>query len=81
MAIDRHSNESQTKWDRGGYKAMIMSPTTSQPIGYCDGTPADEAELVEIAANEGTEIEIDKKTLKTGREIWTVRSLDERHEE
>ena len=72
MAIDRHSNESQTKWDRGGYAAMIISPTSSQPIGYCDGTPADEAEIVEMAEAEGAEVRIDKKTLKSGREQWTV---------
>lgn len=75
MAIDRHSNESQTKWDRGGYSAMIQSPNSSQPIGYCDGTAEDEAEIVEMAAGEGTEVRIEKKLLKTGREVWTVHSL------
>ena len=77
MAIDRHSNESQTKWDRGGYSARIDSPTSSSPIGYCDGTAEDEAEIIEMAAAEGAEVEIVKKSLKTGREIWTVTPVAE----
>lgn len=77
MAIDPHSNESQTKWDRGGYVARIESPTSSRPIGYCEGTAADEAEIIEMAASEGAEVEIEKKTLKTGRQIWTVVAVSE----
>ncbi|MFU8803225.1 MAG: hypothetical protein ACNA8W_05380 [Bradymonadaceae bacterium] len=81
MTIISHSNESQTRWDRGDFQVMIESPTSSQPIGFCDGTAADENEIREMAMREGTEVEIDKKVLKTGRQIWTVRaSASEEHE-
>ena len=75
MAIDPHSNETQTKWDHGDYQVMIKSPRSSRPIGFCDGDPADERQIVEQAMREGAEVEIDKKVLKTGREIWTVRTI------
>jgi hypothetical protein len=56
---------------------MIKSPQARFPIGFCDGEPEDEAEIHEKAMREGSEVEIDKKVLKTGREIWTVRSVAE----
>lgn len=73
MSIIAHSNESQTKWDRGQFKVMIESATSSRPIGFCDGGKEAEAAIHEMAMREGAEVEIDKKVLKTGREIWTVR--------
>ncbi len=75
MAIVQHSNESQTRWDRGDFKVMITSPTSSQPMGFCDGTAADENEILEMAMDEGAEVVIDKKLLKSGREVWTVRAV------
>ena len=77
MPIERHSNETQTKWDHGEFAVMIMSSTLTTPIGFCDGTDSDEAEILSIAELEGVEVVIDKKTLKTGREIWTVRPVGE----
>ena len=77
MAIERHSNETQTRWDRGDFSVMIKSTTSDRPIGFCDGTDEDEAEIVQTASYEGAEVEIDKKLLKTGREIWTVRAVGE----
>ncbi len=73
MAIEPHSNETQTKWDHGEFQVMIKSPRSRNPIGFCDGDKADEAQIHERAMREGTEVTIDKKLLKTGREIWTVR--------
>lgn len=77
MAIEAHSNETQTKWEHGEFQVMIKSPQSNRPIGFCDGDAADEAEIHEQAMHEGAEVEIDKKLLKTGREIWTVRSVAE----
>ncbi len=76
MPIIPHSNESETQWGHGEFQVMIKSPRVRNPIGYCDGTEADERALRERAMKEGTRIRIDKKTLKTGRQIWTVHSLD-----
>jgi hypothetical protein len=42
-------------------------------MGFCDGTPEDLAELRAIAEAESTQVEIDVKVLKSGREIWTLR--------
>jgi hypothetical protein len=75
MAIEPWNNETQTKWDHGGFQVMIKTPENSRPIGFCDGDAADERAIVEQALREGTEVAIDKKVLKTGREIWTVRSV------
>ncbi|MBA2662387.1 MAG: hypothetical protein H0U74_08850 [Bradymonadaceae bacterium] len=75
MTIVSHSNESQTRWDRGDFQVLIESPTSSQPIGFCDGSLADENEILAMAMREGAEVEIDKKLLKTGRQKWTVRRL------
>ena len=73
MAIHEHNNVTQTKWDKGGFKAMIKAPNNERPVGFCDGTPADESALVEMAELEGmTGVRIQRKNLKTGREIWTV---------
>lgn len=77
MAIEQFSNETQTKWDHGDFQVMIKTPENDRPIGFCDGKPTDEQEIREQALNEGAEIEIDKKVLKTGRQIWTVRTVSE----
>lgn len=67
-----HSNETQTRWDHGEYKVQLSLPNNPRPMGFCDGTDADVAELAEMAEAEGAGIRIDKKLLKTGREIWTL---------
>lgn len=72
MTIVTYSNESQTQWDRGQFQVMIESSTSSRPIGFCDGGQEAEAAIHEMAAQEGAEVEIEKKMLKSGREIWTV---------
>jgi len=42
-------------------------------MGFCDGSAEDVAELQALAESEGADgMRIDKKTLKTGREIWTL---------
>jgi hypothetical protein len=68
-----HSNETQTRWDRGELRVQVNLPNNPRPVGFCDGDDADEAELRAIGEAEGAdEIRIDKKRLKTGREIWTL---------
>lgn len=74
MAIHPFNNATHTRWDKGGFQVMLMRPENSNPFGFCDGTDTDEQELFTIAESEGAEISIDKKPLKTGREIWTVRT-------
>lgn len=75
MRIQACSNETQTLWERGEFQVMIKSASTGTIIGFCEGEPADELEIRETAMREGAEVEIDKKLLKTGRQIWTVRAL------
>ena len=71
--IHRHSNETQTRWDHGEFKVQLMPVGSTRPIGFCDGSDADLAELQAIAEAEGAdEMVITKKHLKTGREIWTL---------
>ncbi len=72
--IYSHSNETQTRWDRGELQVQLVQPNNPRPIGFCDGTEADIAELREMAMAEGADgFNIDRKVLKTGREIWTLR--------
>ncbi len=71
--IHSYSNETQTRWDRGEFKVQLARPNDPRPLGFCDGTEADDAELRAIAEAEGAdEFLLHKKVLKTGREIWTV---------
>lgn len=72
--IHPYDNATQTRWDRGDFKVRIDVPHSTRPIGFCEGTDDDLAELLAIAEAEGADIEIHKKILKTGREIWTVGS-------
>ena len=71
--IHPYDNASQTRWDRGDFKVQLNLPESSRPMGFCDGTPEDLAELRAIAEAESTQVEIDVKVLKSGREIWTLR--------
>ena len=71
--IHDYDNETHTRWDRGEFKVQLLAPNNNRPLGFCDGTPADIAELESLAEAEGAnEIRITKKVLKTGREIWTL---------
>lgn len=73
--IHPYDNATQTQWDRGQLKVQLMAKNSTRPMGFCDGTPADLAELQAIAEAEGAEgMKIEKQTLKSGREIWTMSS-------
>ena len=75
--IHPYSNETQTRWDRGEFKVQLNQPNNSRPIGFCDGSEADLSELQEQAESEGSDgMQIEKKLLKSGREIWTLSSQD-----
>lgn len=68
-----YSNETQTRWDRGELKVQLNTADNTRPMGYCDGSDADVAELTAVAETEGADgMRIEKKVLKTGREIWTL---------
>lgn len=72
-----HSNETQTRWDRGELQVQLVQPNNPRPVGFCDGTDADIAELREMAESEGADaFNLDRKVLKSGREIWTLRGGD-----
>ena len=71
-----YSPENERLWNRGEHKVMLKSPGQTRPLGYCDGTDEDEQELRDIAESEDVEdLPIDKRVLKTGRQIWTVGSI------
>ena len=71
--IHMYNNETQTRWDRGEFKVQLLQVNNPRPIGFCDGTSSDTAELQAIAEQEGAEeFNLHKKVLKTGREIWTL---------
>jgi hypothetical protein len=71
--IHQFDNSTQTRWDRGEFKVQLNQFNNPRPIGFCDGSPEDVAELLSIAEEEGADdVEIDKKILKSGREIWTL---------
>lgn len=66
------------RWNRGELQVRIDVPGRRLPTGYCDGSDEDEAELRQITEDEGVEeLPIDKRILKTGRQIWTVGSQPE----
>ena len=68
-----YDNSTQTRWDRGELPVQLCLPNTPRPIGFCDGTEADVAELRALAESEGAEtVTIAKKVLKSGREILTL---------
>jgi hypothetical protein len=68
-----YSNATQTRWDRGEFKVQLNLPNSPRPMGFCDGSSEDLAELLSIAESEGAEeLKIHKKHLKSGREVWTL---------
>ena len=71
--IHPYDNSTQKRWDRGELKVQLNQPNNPRPIGYCDGSPEDVNELLSIAEAEGVyDAKINRKILKTGREIWTL---------
>lgn len=71
--IHRYSNETQTRWNHGEFQVQLLPAGSTRPMGFCDGSAEDLAELQGMAEAEGAEdMVITKKRLKTGREIWTL---------
>ncbi len=70
--IHPYSNETQTRWNHGEFQVQLLPAGTTRPMGFCDGSSEDLAELRGIAEAEGAEMSITKKRLKTGREIWIL---------
>ena len=71
--IHPYDNATQTRWDRGEFKVQLNLPNNPRPMGFCDGSSEDVAELLSIAEAEGAGgVKIHKKLLKSGREIWTL---------
>ena len=68
-----YSHDNLRRWNRGELKVQISVPDQTKPLGWCDGTDEDEDELRGIAEAEDVEsLPIQKRILKTGRELWTV---------
>ena len=71
--IHPYNNDTQTRWDRGELQVQLLQPNNPRPIGFCDGTDADEDQLRATSESEGAdEFLVHKRTLKSGREIWTL---------
>ena len=68
--IHFYNDANLSKWNAGDYRVQLLLPNRNRPMGYCDGTEADERELLAMAEEEGEgELQISKKYLWTGREI------------
>lgn len=68
-----YDNATQTRWDKGGFQVQLNMQNNPKPIGFCDGSAEDIAELLAIAEAEGADdATINKKRLKSGREVWTL---------
>ena len=75
--IHPYNNATQTRWNRGEFKVQLNLPNNPRPMGFCDGSPEDLAELLSIAEAEGVgDVQIHKRRLKTGREVWTLGGAD-----
>lgn len=71
--IHPYDSQTQTRWDRGDFKAQLVKRNATRPLGFCDGTAEDESALCAMAESEGAEdVRISKRVLKSGREIWTL---------
>jgi hypothetical protein len=71
-----YDNSTQTRWDKGEFTVQLSLPNNPRPFGFCDGSEEDLAELRAMAEAEGAEeVNIHKKHLKSGREIWTLSGL------
>jgi hypothetical protein len=63
-----HTNTTQTRWNRGEFKVQLNLPNNPLPMGFCDGSPEDVAELLAIAEAEGADdVKTHKKHLKNHR--------------
>jgi hypothetical protein len=68
-----YDNATQTRWDHGDFRVQLILPNNPRPIGFCDGSEADVAELRARSEAEGADdMQIQRKQLKSGREIWTL---------
>ena len=73
MAIHEYSTAYENLWNKGQFNAMIKASGSERPFGYCDGTDEDADVLIAMAEGEGLEkVRIERKELKTGRQIWTI---------
>ena len=73
--IHLYSDDAMRRWNRGEFKVQLDVPNRQKPLGYCDGLPEDEEELLAMSEGEGEHaLEIHKRILKTGREIWTLKT-------
>lgn len=70
--IHPYDNATQTRWDRGEFRVQLRLSHSSRPMGFCEGSDEDVAELHAIAEDEGADVRIEKQHLKSGREIWTL---------
>jgi hypothetical protein len=71
--IHPYDNRTQTRWNHGEFKVQLMLANTDRPMGFCDGSDEDMAELRALSEAEGAEeFRVKKRVLKTGREIWTL---------
>ncbi|MFT4704265.1 MAG: hypothetical protein ACI81R_001962 [Bradymonadia bacterium] len=71
--IHPYTNENVTLWGHGKFQVQLELPGNTKPMGWCDGTSEDEAEIRTQAEGEGVEdLKIHKKQLKSGRQIWTL---------
>jgi hypothetical protein len=71
--IHRYDNRTQTRWNHGEFKVQLMLPNSDRPMGFCDGSEEDMAELRALSEAEGAEgFSVHRRVLKTGREIWTL---------
>jgi hypothetical protein len=73
--IRPYTDEELRRWNKGEYQVQLDLPGRPRPMGYCDGTAEDEAALVAMSEEEGEyALEIHKRVLRTGRQIWTLRT-------
>ena len=73
-----YDNGTQTRWDRGEFQVQLLLAGQTRPFGFCDGTESDLAELRTRAESEGADdVRIERKPLKTGREVWTLGSVEQ----
>ena len=80
--IHPYSHDTLRQWNRGEFQVQLDVPGRRLPMGYCDGSEADEIELRQQAEEEGVEeLVIHKKLLKTGRQVWTLGSEAEADED
>jgi hypothetical protein len=40
------NNATQTRWDRGELEVQLNQCSNARPIGFCDGSAADRAQIV-----------------------------------